>query len=107
MASLRIPLLLAVAAGFVLAIPGIADGAEAVRGRALYESRCTSCHATSVHGRKKRAAADFEQVRGWVARWNRDVRAGWSEAEIDDVAAYLNNTYYHYPCPPTVCRADL
>ncbi|MEO5695413.1 MAG: cytochrome c [Usitatibacter sp.] len=110
MASLRNPLLLAAltaAAGIVLATPRTADGAEEVRGRALYESRCTSCHATSVHGRTKRVAADFEQVRAWVARWNRDIPVGWSDAEIDDVAAYLNNTYYHYPCPPTICRANM
>jgi mono/diheme cytochrome c family protein len=52
-----------------LAAPGAGAG-DAVRGRALYESHCVSCHSQSVHGRAKREAKDFEGVRAWVARWN-------------------------------------
>ena len=77
---------------------------EPGRGRALYEMRCLGCHDQSVHGRKNRTASDFGAVRAWVARWNETLSAGWSEEEIDDVARYLNGTYYRYPCPPSVCK---
>lgn len=82
----------------------VAAATDPNRGRALYELRCTSCHSESVHGRVKRAAADFDAVRGWVARWNRDLGIGWSASEIDDVAVWLNMTYYRYPCPAPACR---
>lgn len=96
--------LVAVAAGATLFAARGASGAEPDRGRALYESRCTACHAESVHARKKRVAADFDGVRRWVDRWNGTLRLGWGAAEIDDVTVYLNNTYYRFPCPPTICK---
>jgi cytochrome c5 len=79
---------------------GSASGADAERGRALYESRCDSCHSESVHGRAKRVAKDFDDVRRWVGRWNANLGLHWGDEEIDDVSLYLNNTYYRYPCPP-------
>jgi hypothetical protein len=96
-------ILLALAALPIIALLP-ASGAQPERGRALYELRCTGCHADSVHSRAKRVAADFGAVRGWVERWGRDLKLGWTAEEIDDVAVYLNDTYYRYPCPPTVCK---
>ncbi len=81
-----------------------ASGADAQRGRALYESRCSTCHSVSVHGRKKRVASDFNDVRRWVVRWNDNLALHWGDEEVDDVSAYLNNTYYRFACPPTVCK---
>ena len=77
--------------------------ADLDRGRGLYEQRCTSCHDRSVHGRPNRVAADFGAVRDWVRRWSRDLGLAWSEEEIDDVAVYLNDKYYRFPCPRSVC----
>lgn len=81
-----------------------ASGADAQRGRALYESRCFNCHSESVHGRKTRVASDFNDVRRWVVRWNDNLGLSWGDEEIDDVAVYLNETYYRFACPPTVCK---
>lgn len=81
-----------------------ASGADARRGAALYESRCGGCHSESVHGRSKRVAKDFGDVRRWVSRWNETLKLQWGDEEIDDVSVYLNNTYYRYTCPPQVCK---
>lgn len=78
--------------------------ADADRGRALYELRCGNCHSESVHGRKARVAKDFNDVRAWVVRWTANLKLAWTQEEIDDVALYLNGTYYRYPCPPQVCK---
>jgi hypothetical protein len=93
-----------VAAALLLIVPREAPGADAERGRALYESRCGSCHSESVHGRKKRVAADFDDVRRWVSRWNANLGLRWGDEEIDDVSVYLNTTYYRYSCPPSACK---
>lgn len=92
------------AAFALLLAPRAAPGADAERGRALYESSCASCHTQSVHGRAKRVAKDFGAVREWVSRWNHDLAIGWSAEEIDDVAVHLNMRYYRYPCPPRICK---
>ncbi|QJR14182.1 cytochrome c [Usitatibacter palustris] len=95
---------LAIAGMILLFATRTASAAEPLRGQALYESRCTSCHEKSVHGRVKREAKDFNAVRAWVERWNASLALRWDGEEVDDVAAFLNNTYYRYPCPPTICK---
>ena len=87
----------------LLASQGV-SAADAERGQKLYQSRCDECHTESVHGREKRVAKDFDDVRRWVTRWSENVGARWGANEIDDVSSYLNDTYYHFPCPRDVCK---
>ena len=61
------------------------------------------CHAQSVHGRAKRVARDFEDIRAWVDRWNNTLELRWGKAEVDDVTVYLNTVYYRFACPVTIC----
>jgi hypothetical protein len=86
----------------LLAMPA-ASAPDAERGRALYEMRCLTCHSESVHGRQKRVAADFDDVRAWVSRWNENLALRWSREEIDDVAVHVSRSYYGFACPPDVC----
>jgi hypothetical protein len=98
----RIVLAAAVAAAACAAAP--ARAADAQRGAALYGTSCGSCHTQSVHGREKRAARDFDEIRGWVKRWSSSLRLRWTADEVEDVTLFLNDTYYKYPCPPQACR---
>ena len=43
------------------------------------------------------------QVAG-VDRWQRVAHQSWSEAQIDDVAAFLNGRFYKLPCKLPRCR---
>ena len=80
--------------------------AQAVQlGRALYETRCIACHASSVQQRESRRAADFGALRDEVARWAATAGGAWLDEEIDSVTAYVNDRWYRYPCPETICRA--
>lgn len=90
--------------GLALAQPFAAAGADAERGRALYETRCDGCHAESVHGRARREASSFESIRGWVRRWSGNLGLKWTAEEIDDVTVYLNGRYYRFACPPAACK---
>jgi hypothetical protein len=80
-----------------------AAGADAARGRALYETRCVGCHNKSVHQRESRKATSFEGVLAQVSRWNATLGGDWKAEDIEDVAVYLNERYYKYPCPASVC----
>ena len=95
--------ILACTAALAAALPAAALDTQ--RGRALYELRCDGCHSESVHGRAHRVARDMDEVRRWVGRWSETLRLDWSDAEIDDVAAWLNAAYYHFPCDTPQCRA--
>ncbi|MGA8055282.1 MAG: cytochrome C [Burkholderiales bacterium] len=79
---------------------------DLARGKAIYETRCIGCHSMGVHVRESRKARDFAGVRAQVVRWTTEAGGTWTPEEIDDVAAYLNELYYRYPCPVTVCKAD-
>ncbi len=96
-----------IGAAFLLALGAgaCANAADIARGRALYELRCDACHSESVHGRTHRVAKDLAAVRGWVRRWNESLAVGWGDAEIDDVAAYLNAAYYKFDCTTPACSA--
>ena len=86
--------------------PTEAMSADAMRGRALYEARCSGCHDRSVHARAMRAARSFDEVRGYVVSWDRQIGTLWRDDEVDAVTRYLNERYYRYPCPPAVCGTE-
>jgi hypothetical protein len=96
---------LALALACVTCALASAHGADAERGRALYEARCDLCHGTSVHVREARGATSFEGIRTQVARWNAELGGAWSADEINDVTMYLNDRYYFFPCPESACRS--
>lgn len=96
---------LALALACVMCAPASTRGADAGRGSALYEVRCDLCHGTGVHVRETRYATSFEGLRKQVTRWNTNLGGGWSADEINDVTVYLNNRYYFFPRPESVCRS--
>jgi len=89
--------------GAWLCIAG-AQAEDLARGQAIYQTRCIGCHTTSVHDRESRKAKDFDELRAAVVRFAGEVGGVWQPDEIDDVAAFLNQSYYRYPCPPAICR---
>src|SRR5476651_831524 len=98
-----------VIASLALGLAGLsasADAADPGRGGMLYETRCIACHSSSVHQRGARKAKSFDGLRVQVVRWSNEVGGSWSGDEIDDVTLYLNQRYYRFPCPQSVCKAD-
>jgi cytochrome c553 len=89
----------------LLLAAGGAPAADTDHGRALYEARCDRCHDSSVHGRNPRSARTFDQIRAFVARWDRELGTAWTVSDINAVARYLNDKYYHFPCPAEYCKA--
>jgi mono/diheme cytochrome c family protein len=72
---------------------------DANRGRLLYENACVACHTTQAHWRDKSIVTDWHGLLGQVSRWQAIARQDWTEAEIRDVAAYLNQRFYRLPAP--------
>ena len=67
------------------------------RGELLYSTHCIECHTTQIHWRANRAAVDWETLKFQVRRWQGVLNLGWTEADADDVAHYLNDTFYRFP----------
>ena len=67
------------------------------RGELLYSTHCIECHTTQIHWRANRVAIDWETLKFQVRRWQGVLNLGWTEADADDVAHYLNDTFYRFP----------
>jgi mono/diheme cytochrome c family protein len=87
------------------ALPEPLAAADLERGRRLYEISCVACHNANVHWRDKRLANSWPALLAQVDRWQRNAGQRWEPAEINDVAAYLNERFYHLPCPAKDCAA--
>jgi mono/diheme cytochrome c family protein len=79
--------------------------ADLAHGRALYETTCQACHSANLHWRDKQTADSWPALLREVTKWQRNAGQSWGVAEINDVAAYLNDRFYHHPCPSTECAA--
>lgn len=71
-------------------------------GEALYDLHCSACHSAQVHWRDNKLATNWDTLRAQVRRWQGNQNLQWGEADIDAVAAYLNNLYYRYPADGNV-----
>ena len=72
-------------------------------GRALYDTACDKCHSQNIHWRDRRQATSWATLLNEVTRWQRNAGQRWEQADIKDVAAYLNERFYHFPCPDNEC----
>ena len=77
--------------------------ADLEHGRKLYEVSCDACHNATVHWRDKRLVDSWPALVHQVDRWQRNSRQQWEASDINDVAAYLNDRFYHLPCPANEC----
>lgn len=69
------------------------------RAQLLYETHCVACHTTEVHWRDRKLARDWKSLAAEVGRWQQQSALGWSHADIDAVAAYLNALHYGFRLP--------
>lgn len=95
--TIRFPSLLLIAA-FTLST-GTAVSADLERGQSLHDTHCRMCHDSVAYKRDKKIADTYETVRAQVVRWQKNTSLRWTEADIDNVTAYLAKTYYKIPCP--------
>jgi cytochrome c2 len=90
--------LLAVSIPAAALLPGEAD-----HGKPLHENFCTACHVNmlggdgnSLYTRDTRRVQSIERLMGQVAFCNQQTNAGLNAHEVDDIIAYLNETFYRF-----------
>ncbi len=70
--------------------------ATAGNGAALHAENCASCHDDGVYKRKDRRVTDMAGLKKQVQRCEQSLGLTWFDEDVDDVAAYLNSTYYKF-----------
>ena len=96
---------LARCAGLLLALatlPALAQAPAAPaasRGALLYDTHCVACHTAKMHWRDNKAAVNWPSLKGLVRRWQDEEKLDWSDADVDEVARYLNERFYRFEAP--------
>jgi mono/diheme cytochrome c family protein len=94
--SIRLSLLL-LAGGLLSSASAVSADLE--RGRALHDTHCQMCHDSVAYRRENKTAKTYEEVRAQVNRWQTNTSLRWSAEDVENVTAYLVQTYYNIPCP--------
>jgi hypothetical protein len=82
-----------------VSISGAAGAADLERGRMLHENHCRMCHDSIAYKRGKKIANNYAEIKTQVTRWETNTGLHWSEADIDNVTAFVAKTYYDLPVP--------
>ena len=76
---------------------------EAEDGGPLHDHFCLGCHVnmfggdgSTIYLRTERRVNSIEGLMGQVAFCNDQTKAGLNSHEIDDIIAYLNESYYQF-----------
>jgi mono/diheme cytochrome c family protein len=77
--------------------------ADVAKGRALHDKSCVSCHmslmkgkASLIYTRPDRRIQTYQGLVAHVKRCAATIGVDWSEASVQDVAAFLNQEYYKF-----------
>ena len=65
-------------------------------GKLLHDENCLRCHDESKYLRKNRIIKNFQQLHERIRQCELTTELTWFDEEVDDVAAYLNNQFYHF-----------
>ncbi len=77
-------------------LPGLASAADLQAGQSLHDGKCVSCHGSEVYTRADRRVSNASSLRQQVQRCDTNLELGWFDEEINNVAHYLNESYYKF-----------
>lgn len=73
-----------------------ADHSDVHRGMLLYKNHCGQCHTPEIHQRQNSKIKKREDILKWVIKFQNHLQLGWDMHDADQVADYLNDTYYQF-----------
>jgi cytochrome c2 len=86
---------------FILGVtPAIADTAllpgNAGKGKTLHATNCAACHDAKIYTRKDRRVQTLSGLIGQVEACNTLLKKELSRGQVNDLIAYLNESYYRF-----------
>lgn len=88
--------LLPLIAAMLLSAAGPLTAADTGNGQSLKEKNCTGCHEDGVYTRKDRRVSSMAGLEQQVKRCELTLGLQWFDEDVNDVVAYLNETFYKF-----------
>jgi hypothetical protein len=70
--------------------------ADIGNGKKLQQKNCMSCHDDGMYSREDRFIKKMSSLRTQVQRCESTLGLTWFDEEVNDVTAYLNESFYHF-----------
>jgi len=80
----------------MFAIPGSGMAADISHGKSLQQENCMSCHDDGVYTRNDRRITTLDGLSKQVKRCELTLGLQWFDDDINDVTAYLNESFYKF-----------
>ncbi len=87
----------------LVSVSGGAGAADPGAGQTLHERHCVSCHESLMRGepstlytRQDRRIASWSALLAQVQRCETSLGLQWSDADIENVAAFLDQRFYRF-----------
>lgn len=80
----------------LLSLSFSAQAIDIENGKALHDEGCLRCHNETKYTRKDRLINSFDELHKRIRNCELMTDMTWFDEEIDDVAAYLNEAFYHF-----------
>lgn len=77
-----------------LLLAATATAADIAKGKTLHDTVCKTCHQSDYYTREDSIIHSLADLNKQVKNCQAGAGENWSAAQIEDVAAYLNATYY-------------
>ncbi len=84
-------------------LTGTAGAADPGAGRALHDAHCIACHSaltggepSRIYTRPDRTVGSRDALTARVRHCEQALDLGWSDREVESVAAWLNATHYGF-----------
>ena len=91
--------ILATAGALIATAAGPALSLDLELGKSLHDNHCRMCHDSIACSRGKRIAHSYAEIKVQVTRWQTNTGLRWDADDIDNVTAYVAQTYYQLPAP--------
>ena len=70
--------------------------ADTEHGQKLHDEHCMKCHDTGVYSRENRRVGNQDALVKQVKRCELNLGLRWFDNDINDVAQYLNQSFYKF-----------
>ncbi|GEM_PF-1548410 len=71
-------------------------GEDKKDGKTLHDAHCLNCHNTEVYTRENRIISGLDNLKTHIQRCATNTHVLWFEEEVEAVATYLNENFYHF-----------